>query len=68
MFYNRCSYCRSRTNILQLITDTKLYVPVLTLSTQGNTKLLEQLKSSFKETINWNKYHSKVTVQQRSKK
>ena len=26
------------------ITDTKLYVPVVTLSTQDNTKLLEQLK------------------------
>ena len=40
------------------ITDTKLYVPVETLSTQDNTKLLEQLKSGFKRTINWNKYQS----------
>ena len=40
------------------ITDTKLYVPVVTLSTQGNTKLLRQLKSGFKRTINWNKYQS----------
>ena len=38
------------------ITDTKLYVPVVTLSTQGNIKLLQQLKSSFKRTINWHKY------------
>ena len=38
------------------ITDTKLYVPVATLSTQDNAKLLEQLKSGFKRTINWNKY------------
>ena len=37
------------------ITDTKLYVPVVTLSTQDNAKLLEQLKSGFKKTINWNK-------------
>ena len=37
------------------ITDTKLYVPVVTLSTQDNAKLLQQLKSSFKRTINWNK-------------
>ena len=42
------------------ITDTKIYVPVLTLSTQGNAKLLQQLKSGFKRTINWNKYHSKA--------
>ena len=40
------------------ITDTKLYVPVVTLSTQENTKLLQQLKSGFKGVINWNKYLS----------
>ena len=41
------------------ITDTKLSVPVVTLSTQGNTKFLQQLKSVFKRVINWNKYLSK---------
>ena len=41
------------------ITDTKLYVPVVTLSTQENTKFLRQLKSGFKRVINWNKYLSK---------
>ena len=41
------------------ITETKLYVPVVTLSTQDNAKLLPQLKSGFKRTINWNKYLSK---------
>ena len=41
------------------ITDTKLYVPVLTLSTQESTKLLQQLKSGFKRVINWKKYLSK---------
>ena len=41
------------------ITNTKLYVPVVTLSTQENTKLLQQLKSGFKRVINWNKYLSK---------
>ena len=40
------------------ITDTKLFVPVVTLSTQDNAKLLQQLKSGFKRTINWNKYQS----------
>ena len=40
------------------ITDTKLYIPVVTLSTQDNAKLLQQLKSGFKKTINWNKYQS----------
>ena len=40
------------------ITDTKLYVPVATLSTQDNAKSLQQLKSGFKRTIDWNKYQS----------
>ena len=43
--------------------DTKFYVPVVTLSTQYNVKLLQELKSGFNRTINWNKYHSKVTAQ-----
>ena len=46
------------------ITDTKLYVPVVALSTQDNAKLLQRLKSGFKRTINWSKYQSKVTVQE----
>ena len=33
------------------ITNTKCYVPVLTLSTQNKEKLLQQLESSFKRTI-----------------
>ena len=44
------------------ITDSKLYLPLVTLSTQDNAKLLEQLKSGSKRTINWNKYDPKVTV------
>ena len=41
------------------ITDTRIYVPVVTLSTQENAKLLQQLKLGFKRVINWNKYLSK---------
>ena len=41
------------------ITETNLYVPVVTLSTQDNAKLLPQLKSSLKRTISWNKYLAK---------
>ena len=37
------------------ITEANLYVPVVTLSTQDNEKLLPQLKSSFKRKISWNK-------------
>ena len=45
------------------ITGTRLYVPVVTLSTQENMKLLKRLESGFKRTINWNKYHSKKSSQ-----
>ena len=41
------------------ITETNLYVPVVTLSTQDNSKLLPQLKSGFKGTMSWNKYLAK---------
>ena len=41
------------------ITETNLYVLVVTLSTQDNAKLLPQLKSGFKRTISWNKYLAK---------
>ena len=43
--------------------DTKLYFPVVTLSTQDKTKLLQELRSGFKHTINWNKYQSKLITQ-----
>ena len=39
----------------------KLYIAIVALSTQDNSTLLEQLKSGFKRTINWNKYLSKVS-------
>ena len=42
------------------ITDIKRYYPVVTFSTEDNTKLLQQLKPGFKRTVNWNKYHSKT--------
>ena len=41
------------------ITETNIYVPVVTLSTQDNSKLLPQLKNGFKRPISWNKYLAK---------
>ena len=38
------------------ITDTKLYIPVVTLSAQDEAKILQQLKTDFKGTINFYKY------------
>ena len=49
------------TNATFTITDTKLYIPVVTLSTKDDNNFLEQLKSGFKRTIKWNKYRSEMT-------
>ena len=40
------------------VTDTKLYVPVVTLPKENDKKLLEQLKEGFKRNVKWNKYRS----------
>ena len=45
------------------MTDTKFYVPVVTLSKENDIKLLEELKSEFKKTIKWNKYQLQMAIQ-----
>ena len=45
------------------IKDTKLYGPVVTLSTQDNNKFSKQLKTRFRRTTEWNKYRSKMPNQ-----
>ena len=42
------------------ITDTRLYISLLTLSTKDNAKMLKQ---SFKRTINWKKHWPKVSTE-----
>ena len=58
-----CVISDSNRAITFAVTDTKLYVPVPTLSIQDYTKWLQQLKSGFKRTINWNKYQSKIAIE-----
>ena len=48
------------------ITDCKLYVPVVTLSAENDNKLLEQLKSGFRNSIKWNKYMSQMSNQNKN--
>ena len=48
------------------ITNAKLFVSVVTLSTQDNAQLLEQLKSGFKRAINWNKYQTKISTERQN--
>ena len=38
------------------ITNTKLYVPIVTLSTKDNVKLSKQLNNEFKRPVYWNAY------------
>ena len=47
-----------------LITNTKLYVPVVTLSTKDNNNLTKQLNDSFNRSIYWNQYVSKPFTEQ----
>ena len=42
------------------ITSTKLYVPVVTLSTKDNENLTKQLDEGFKGSVYWNEYQSKI--------
>ena len=42
------------------ITSTKLYVPIVNLSTKDNVNLTKQLNEGFKRSVYWNKYKSKI--------
>ena len=55
--YNLYRCCKSSSYFI--ITETNLYGPVVTLSTQDNSNLLPQLKHGFKRIISWNKYLAK---------
>ena len=58
-----CVICSANGPTKFAITNTKLYVPVVTLSTENNIKLLKQLESGFKRTAHWNIYQFKSTKQ-----
>ena len=42
------------------ITNTKLYVPIVTLSSKDNVKLVKLLEGGFKRPILWNEYQTKI--------
>ena len=54
------------TEVNFMITCTKLYFPVITLSINDNIKLLENIKQRFKRTISLNKYRSEITIQSKN--
>ena len=49
-----------------MITSNKLYVPVVTLSSDDSIKFLENIKQVFKRTISWKKYRSEIPTQPKS--
>ena len=60
-----CIICEVNKATTFAITDTKLYVPVITLSIQGNIKLLQQLKSGLKRSINLHKCQANISRKKR---
>ena len=55
-WYENCILSSSGTAATFTITDTKLYVPVVTLKTEDNIKLSKLLSEGFKRPIYWNEY------------
>ena len=55
-WYENCILSSAGTAVTFAITDTKLYVPIVTLKTEDNTKLSKLLSEGFKRPIYWNKY------------
>ena len=55
-WYENCILSSAGTAATFTITDTKLYVPVVTLKTEDNVKLSKLLNEGFKRSVYWNKY------------
>ena len=45
-----------------VITDAKLHVPIVNLSTKDNVNLTKQLSERFKRSVNWNSYQTKPAM------
>ena len=57
-WYENCILSSAGTAATFAITDTKLYVPVVTLKIEDNAKLSRLLSEGFKRSIYWNKYQA----------
>ena len=57
-WYERCLLTAATAATFE-IADAKLYVPIVTLSVEDNSKLSKLLNEGFKRSIYWNEY--KVT-------
>ena len=59
-WYENCILPSVGTTASFVITDTKLYVPVVTLKTEDNAKLSKLLSKGFKRSIHWNEYNASL--------
>ena len=55
-WYEECILSIAGTATIFEITDAKLYVPIVTLKTEDNTKFSKLSSEGFKRPIYWNKY------------
>ena len=55
-WYEECILSNAGTDATFTITDAKLYVPIVTLKIEDNTKLTKLLNNGFKRSIYWSKY------------
>ena len=54
-----CVLSTDNGNAVFIINDTKMYVPVVTLSKEDNKDFIEQQNKGFQRSIYWNKYKTK---------
>ena len=60
-WYENCILSSAGTAATFTITNTKLYVPIVTLEIEDNTKLSNLLSEGLKRSIYWNKYKAILT-------
>ena len=54
-----CILPSARNSAKFVITDAKLHVPIVTLSTKDSANLTKQLNEGFKRSVYWNSYETK---------
>ena len=54
-----CILSSARDSAKFAITDAKLHVPIVTLSTEDSANLKKQLREGFKRSVYWNSYETK---------
>ena len=58
----KCALLTDAGDVVFIINDTKMYVPVVTLSKEDNKYFIEQQHKGFQRSIYWNEYKTKELV------